>query len=161
MNSERQKRKVWYLLHAGSSEERRPGSSMFETFNPSNVNLREPDSYITKAPKHLSWMLWWAMSECYIFSARCTVFLWQSKVLWAQYSDDKIVDYDEQQQRQGRDLIKLLSSYHLPVNLLRCVKPDNALLLPADLTTTRFRDLESSVGTLAKRYVCAARVFND
>ena len=85
------------------------------------------------------------MSECYIFSVRCTVFLWQSKVLWAQYSDDKIVDYDEQQ-RQGWDLIKLLSSYQapLPVNLLRCVKPDNTLLLPAALTTTRFRDLESS-----------------
>ena len=67
-------------------------------------------------------------------------------------------------QRQGRDLIKLLSSYQapLPVNLLRCVKPDNTLLLPAALTTTRFRDLESSdIGTLAKRYVCAARVFND
>ena len=35
----------------GSSEEKGPESPMFETFNPSNVNLREPDSFITKAPK--------------------------------------------------------------------------------------------------------------
>ena len=94
----------------------------------------------------------------------CTLYgiLMTSKVLWAQYSDDKIVDYDEQRAEAGPGPYQVIiilsgssSCQPAPVCEARQYAAAAGCSHNHEVSWLRI------IGTLAKRYVCAARVFND